>query len=113
MPRRTQIFMLSGLAALLAAVLYMEYRPQDTAPAISAATGNFAPLPVENPALRLDLLDRLKKFFDPQECKLQGQAGGFDRNHSHPSRDKTTRRMGHPFFYGWWGKTTATVATSG
>ncbi len=62
MPRRTQILVLSGLAVLLSAVLYMEYRPQDTAPAISAATGNFAPLPVENPALRLDLLDRLKKF---------------------------------------------------
>jgi len=62
MPRRNQILMLAGLAVLLMAVLYMEYRPQDTAPAISAATGNFAPLPVENPALRLDLLDRLKKF---------------------------------------------------
>jgi hypothetical protein len=62
MPRRTQVLLLSGLAALLVAVLYLEYRPQDTAPAISAISGKFEPLPVENPALRLDLLDRLKKF---------------------------------------------------
>ena len=62
MPRRTQILLLSGLAILLVAVLYLEYRPQDTAPAISAISGKFEPLPVENPALRLDLLDRLKKF---------------------------------------------------
>jgi hypothetical protein len=62
MPRRTQMLVLSGLAVLLLAVLYLEYRPQDSAPTIAAASGNFEPLPVENPALRLDLLDRLKKF---------------------------------------------------
>ncbi len=62
MPRRTQIFVLSGLAVLLAAVLYLQYRPEEAAPAIAAINRNFEPLPVENPALRLDLLDRLKKF---------------------------------------------------
>jgi hypothetical protein len=62
MPRRTQILVLSGLAVLLMAVLYLEFRPQDSAPAITAVNGKFEPLPVENPALRLDLLDRLKKF---------------------------------------------------
>jgi len=62
MSRRTQSLVLSGLAVLLFAVLYLEYRPQDAAPTISAASGSFEPLPVENPALRLDLLDRLKKF---------------------------------------------------
>ena len=39
MPRRKQILMLCGLAVLLVAVLYLEYRPQDTAPVISAASG--------------------------------------------------------------------------
>lgn len=53
--------MLCGLAVLLVAVLYLEYRPQDAAPVISAAGAKFEPLPVENPGLRLDLLDRLKK----------------------------------------------------
>lgn len=62
MPRRTQILVLSGLAVLLVAVLYLQYRPQDTAAAVSAVSGKFEPLPVENPALRLDLLDRLKRF---------------------------------------------------
>jgi hypothetical protein len=62
MPRRTQILLLCGLAAVLLAVLYVEYRPQDTAPPISVATGKFEPLPVENPALRVDLLERLKEF---------------------------------------------------
>jgi hypothetical protein len=54
--------LLCGLAVLLVAVLYLEYRPQDAAPVISAAGAKFEPLPVENPGLRLDLLDRLKKF---------------------------------------------------
>jgi hypothetical protein len=62
MPRRTHILVLCGLAVFLMAVLYLEFRPQDTAPAIAAVNRNFEPLPVENPALRLDLLDRLKKF---------------------------------------------------
>jgi hypothetical protein len=62
MPRRTQILVLSGLAVFLVALLYLEYRPQDPAPAVSSVSANFEPLPVENPALRLDLLDRLKKF---------------------------------------------------
>jgi hypothetical protein len=62
MPRRTQILVLSGLAVLLAAVLYLEYRPEASAPAIAAINRSFEPLPVENPALRLDLLDRLKNF---------------------------------------------------
>ena len=62
MPRSRQILMLCGLAVLLVAVLYLEYRPQDAAPVISAAGTKFEPLPVENPGLRLDLLDRLKKF---------------------------------------------------
>ncbi len=62
MPRRTQILILSGLAVLLLGVLYWQYRPDDSAPAVSAVSGKFEPLPVENPALRLDLLDRLKRF---------------------------------------------------
>lgn len=62
MPRRTQMILLSGLLVLFLGVLYFQYRPDDSTPVVSAFNGNFEPLPVENPALRLDLLERLKKF---------------------------------------------------
>ena len=63
MPRRTQILVLSGLLVLLLAVAYTQFRaPEYAAPTLPAFNGVFSPLPVENPALRLDLLDRLKRF---------------------------------------------------
>jgi hypothetical protein len=63
MNRRRQILLLSGLLVLLLIVGYAQFRSSDyDAPTLPAFNGAFSPLPVENPALRLDLLDRLKKF---------------------------------------------------
>ena len=62
MSRRTQIVLLSSLVALFLLVMYLDFRPQADVPVNAAISDNFQPLPVENPALRVDLLDRLKKF---------------------------------------------------
>lgn len=62
MQRRKQTLFLTGLLAALLGVLYLQYRPQGSAPAPTNFAGDFQPLPVENPALRLDLLGRLKEF---------------------------------------------------
>jgi hypothetical protein len=62
MNRRVQIAVLVGLFALLPVVAYKELG-SPTAKAVSITIGeNAALLQVENPALRLDLLERLKKL---------------------------------------------------
>ena len=58
--RPTALF--AGLLALLALVVYLQVRSPEAAPASVGASEQFEPIPVENPALRLDLLERLKKF---------------------------------------------------
>jgi len=53
------------LLALLAVAGYIGYRsiwPAPVASAVPAANQRFVPLPIENPALRLDLLEDVKKF---------------------------------------------------
>jgi hypothetical protein len=62
MPRRTQIFVLFGLLAALLVVAYFQFRSEGDPAPVPVVNLNFVPLPVENPALRLDLLDRLKTF---------------------------------------------------
>lgn len=63
MNRRMQILLLVGLVAVLGVVAYTQFHSTDyAAPTVPAFNSAFSPLPVENPALRLDLLDRLKKF---------------------------------------------------
>jgi hypothetical protein len=63
MPRRTQLlFLLLGLLVLFVVVVYLDFRPPEAARVSAATSEQFVPLPVENPALRVDLLDRLKKF---------------------------------------------------
>ena len=64
MTRRNQIAsaLLAAILLLLAYVIYSNFRqPGAVVVAISAAQG-FAPLAVENPALRIDLLEQLRKF---------------------------------------------------
>jgi hypothetical protein len=58
--RPTALF--AALLALLALVVYLEVRSPEAAPTSVGASEQFEPIPVENPALRLDLLERLKKF---------------------------------------------------
>ena len=61
MSRRNQIYLLAGLLAVLAAVIYFWLRPSELA-TVSSADEKFQPLNVENPSLRLDLLERIRKL---------------------------------------------------
>jgi hypothetical protein len=63
MTRRNQIAtaLLVAVLLLLAYVVYSSRQPVAVAVAPGGTRG-FVPLPVENPALRLDLLQQLKKF---------------------------------------------------
>lgn len=60
--RKKQIALLAGLFVLLLFILYLSNRSPQIAPVVSSANENFRPIAVENPALRLDLLNRLKKL---------------------------------------------------
>ena len=61
MSNRRKIALLIGLAVLFLLVLYRGNRSAEIAPVVSSAD-DFRPIAVDNPALRLDLLDRLKKL---------------------------------------------------
>jgi hypothetical protein len=60
MSRRLQIYVLAGLLVTLAAVYFFN---RSSVPGIAgvAADGKFTPLSVQEPQLRLDLLDKLSK----------------------------------------------------
>jgi hypothetical protein len=63
MTRRTQIYVLAGLVALLLVVFFYEFR--SSGPGLSgvlAADTKFEPLDVQEPSLRLDQLERLRKL---------------------------------------------------
>ena len=62
MSRQSKIVLLAGLLLVLAYVAYRSLRPVDVVSSVSAADEKFVPLPVENPSLRLDLLDGLKSL---------------------------------------------------
>lgn len=64
MTRRNQIAsaLLGAILLLLAYQIYGYFRPTGAAVVATAAGQGFVPLPIENPALRLDLLEQLKKF---------------------------------------------------
>lgn len=61
MSNRRKITLLIGLGAMLLFALYWGNRTTEIAPVVSSAD-DFRPISVDNPALRLDLLDRLKKL---------------------------------------------------
>jgi hypothetical protein len=64
MTRRNQIAtgLLVAILSLLAYQIYGYTRPAGAVVVATAAGPGFVPLAVENPALRMDLLDQLKKF---------------------------------------------------
>ena len=62
MSRRNQMIALVVLLAILAMVLYRNWSGPSSIPVISAADGKYQPLSVENPSLRLDRLERIRKF---------------------------------------------------
>jgi len=69
MSNRRKIALLIGLAVVFLFALYWGNRTPEIAPVVSSAD-DFRPIEVDKPALRLDLLERLKKL----------QYGGSHRN---------------------------------
>ncbi len=61
MSNRRKIVLLVGLAVVFLYALYRGNRTPEIAPVVSSAY-DFRPISVDSPALRLDLLDRLKKL---------------------------------------------------
>src|SRR2546426_6038387 len=64
MARRTQIVFLGVLAVVLIGVLYFQLRRPSAGNSTLAAEFKVDPLPVENPLLRRDLLNRIRRFAD-------------------------------------------------
>ncbi len=62
MPRRIQIGALVALLVLLVVILFYDWKKAPEAPTVSAAGDKYQPLPLENPSLRLDMLERIRKF---------------------------------------------------
>jgi hypothetical protein len=60
--RQKQIMFLAGLAVVFFYTIYRSNRPPEIAPVVSSADEKFRPIAVENPALKLELLERLKKL---------------------------------------------------
>jgi hypothetical protein len=60
--QQKRIALLVGLAVVFLYVIYQSNRPPQIAPVVSSADEKFRPIGVENPALKLELLERLKKL---------------------------------------------------
>lgn len=60
--RHKKTIVLAGLALVLLYVAYRSNRSPEIAPVVSSADETFRPIAVENPALKLELLNRLKKL---------------------------------------------------
>ena len=54
--------MLAGLGLVFLYIIYISNRPSEIAQVVSSADEKFRPIAVENPALKLELLERLKKL---------------------------------------------------
>jgi len=62
MSRRTELYLFAGLIVLLAAIVYLRMRGQGSGiPGVLGAETKFKPLDVEEPQLRLQLLDQIQK----------------------------------------------------
>ena len=60
--RQKRIMLLAGLFVVFLYALYRSNRAPEIAPVVSSADEKFRPIAVENPALKLELLERLKKL---------------------------------------------------
>jgi hypothetical protein len=60
--RQKRIMLLVGLAMVFFYIIYRSSRPPEIAPVVSSADERFRPIAVENPALKLELLERLRKL---------------------------------------------------
>jgi hypothetical protein len=57
-----RIILLAGLGVVFFYIVYQTNRSPEIAPVVSSADEKFRPIGVENPALKLGLLERLKKL---------------------------------------------------
>ncbi len=62
MSRRTQAIALAALLVVLAIVVYFNWRKAPESVVVSSADEKFQPLPLENPSLRLDMLERIRRL---------------------------------------------------
>ncbi len=62
MSRRTQLIFLGVLFAILAVVIYFNYRSPSQPPVVSQASTKYQPLDIENPQLRMDRILRIRNF---------------------------------------------------
>jgi hypothetical protein len=60
--KQKRMTLLAGLSVVLLYIIYASNRPSQIAPVVSSADEKFRPIAVENPALKLELLERLKKL---------------------------------------------------
>ena len=62
MSRRAQTIVLAALLVVLGIVLYFNLRKAPETVTVSSADEKFQPLPLENPSLRLDMLERIRRL---------------------------------------------------
>ena len=60
--KQKRITLLAGLGLVFVYIIYISNRPSEIAQVVSSADEKFRPIAVENPALKLELLERLKKL---------------------------------------------------
>src|ERR1700752_1010662 len=60
--RQKRVLLLAALVVVFFYIIYRSNRSPEIAPVVSNADERFRPIAVENPALKLDLLERLKKL---------------------------------------------------
>jgi len=60
--KQKRITLLAGLGLVFLYIIYISNRPSEIAQVVSSADEKFRPIAVENPALKLGLLERLKKL---------------------------------------------------
>jgi hypothetical protein len=60
--KQKRITLLAGLGLVFLSIIYISNRPSEIAQVVSSADEKFRPIAVENPALKLELLERLKKL---------------------------------------------------
>src|SRR5260370_14755803 len=58
MTRRNQMIALGVLGAVLGVTLFLRFRPSGDSVQAPSASGRFTPINVDNPALRMDILER-------------------------------------------------------
>jgi hypothetical protein len=60
-PERTRLTVLLAILLVVGVISYFVTRDNSSGPALSSALGSYEPIAVENPSLRLDLLESLRK----------------------------------------------------